>query len=55
MLNTNVEYKKVNLDGLNATHHKDSIRRYQADGWTLCNVTPNTTEKRMEYRFKRPK
>lgn len=55
MLNTNVEHKKVSLDGLNAMEHKDSIKKFQERGWKLCGVAPITQEKRMEYRFKRPK
>ncbi|MGM0417419.1 MAG: hypothetical protein ACQEQS_01730 [Thermodesulfobacteriota bacterium] len=55
MLNNNVEHKKVSLDGLNAMKHRDSIQRYQERGWKLSGVAPITSEKRMEYRFKRPK
>lgn len=55
MINNNVEFKKVHLDGLNMTRHTQSIRQHQEKGWTLFSVTPNTTEMKMEYRFKRPK
>lgn len=55
MLNTDVEHKKVSLDGLNAMKHRDSIKRYQEKGWKLSGVAPITNEKRMEYRFKRPR
>lgn len=55
MLNTNVEHKKVSLDGLNVKKHRDSIQKYQERGWKLSGVAPITNEKRIEYRFKRPR
>lgn len=55
MLNQHMEHKKVLMDGLNAMQHRESIRQYQERGWTLAGVTPNTSEMKMEYRFKRPK
>ena len=55
MINQNMELKKVSLDGLNAMKHRELIMKYHEKGWKLCGVAPITNERKMEYRFKRPK